>query len=371
MADGSSGGAGDWCTIESDPGVFTELLETLGCEHVQLEELWTLEDDSLQALRDSTNNQIYGLIFLFQWQSEIQRQHAANATSVSMDNTTGNGDGAGGDATNDLFFAHQVTTNACATQAILSVVLNTENLTLGKTLSEFKEFTKDFPPQLKGMSISSSNDIRTAHNSFGRSGEAMFLDPELRAKNRASASDEVYHFVAYIPKNNKVYELDGLQSNPIEVGTIPDEASTNTNLDWLSVAREAIQLRMTKQSDIIKFNLMAVCLDKRIPLQKVLEIDQSNESAKYTLKLEEEKRLQWKLENQRRKHNYVPFCIQLLKELAKQTYVEEPTKKEGGEGESNGETNGNGSKPMLKRLYEQAKERKQKQRTAALASKKK
>jgi ubiquitin carboxyl-terminal hydrolase L5 len=324
-------------------GVFTEMLETLQVKGVELQELYSLDDDSLSRL-----GKVYGLIFLFQWIGSQQQEHAANKEPLSE-----------GDIPEDLFFAHQVTTNACATQAILSVLFNAADLqsttedsaaddsettttpSLGSILSEFQSFTQSFPPALKGVAISSSDDIKKIHNSFSRQ-DAFLQEGKMHIP---TGDEEAFHFVAYVPSHGTVYELDGLQKGPIVVGSVSDEqqeeeeskndnssndndTSSNKDQAWLSVARTAIQERMTAGGDHIKFNLMAIVQDKRIPLQQSLKSCSSKDSPEFMAlqqQLDEEaaKRELWKIENQRRRHNYVPLCIQLFRELAKQGSLEQ------------------------------------------------
>jgi ubiquitin carboxyl-terminal hydrolase L5 len=93
-------GGDEWCTIESDPGVFTEVLQGIGCTGVELSELWSLDEETLMQLQAS--GKVYGLIFLFKWESPKGKAEGATKREPLSDS----------DIPPNLFFAHQTMTNA-------------------------------------------------------------------------------------------------------------------------------------------------------------------------------------------------------------------------------------------------------------------
>ncbi|KAL7305674.1 hypothetical protein TKK_0001931 [Trichogramma kaykai] len=283
--------AGNWCLIESDPGVFTELIKEFGVKGVQVEELYSLDDEQFQNLKP-----IHGLIFLFKW---VQDDEPSGP--IVTDNRL-----------DKIFFAKQVINNACATQAIISVLMNTkhDDIQLGPNLEEFKSFCQAFDSNMRGLALSNSDLIRKVHNSFAR--QTLF---ELDNK-QASKDDDVFHFVSYVPIDGRLYELDGLKEGPIDLGPCP------AGEDWVQAAKPTIEKRIKKYSEgEIHFNLMALVSDRKMlyEREKSLATD-PGEIARLQALIDTEiwKTKKYRVENIRRKHNYLPLIMELLKVLAKE-----------------------------------------------------
>jgi len=310
MASDGHQSAGDWCLIESDPGVFTELIRGFGVSGVQVEELYSLSADCFVNLKP-----IHGLIFLFKWMPSTEPEgHAVDYEHV--------------------FFAKQVINNACATQAIINILLNCahEDIQLGQTLTDLKEFIQHFDPTMKGLALSNSNTIKEVHNSFSR--QQMFdFDGQ-----KAQKDDDVFHFISYVPIDGHLYELDGLKSRPINLGAIPKDG------DWVDTARPHIEKRMQKYSEgEIHFNLMALISDKKMLYEKQLQVLQSQVDSETSMDTdsieaemshlkaliaeEDNKIKRYKIENIRRKHNYLPLIMEILKTLAQEGRLTELVEK--------------------------------------------
>ncbi|CAO3623206.1 unnamed protein product [Mucor hiemalis] len=259
---------------------------------------------------------IYGLIFLFKWQNKKGTQAT---TKPNYDDSE------------HVFFANQVIDNACATQAILSILLNRDDVEIGQELRNFKEFTADFPPDMKGLAISNSELIRTVHNSFSRSDPFVneIVDPN------AGKDQDVYHFIAYTPIHGALYELDGLSRGPVNLGACDDN-------NWVNLANEAIQRRMEGYgASELHFSLMALTKDKlELYEEQIEEVDglllslsedasaernklnNERSEVEHKLQLEKDKRSRWHRENVLRKHNFIPIIYNLLKGLADRGQLE-------------------------------------------------
>lgn len=297
------GSAGDWCLIESDPGVFTQLIRKFGARGVQVEELWTIEDSIFENLRP-----VHGLIFLFK-----HLQHEDPPAEVVTDKRL-----------EKIYFAKQVINNACATQAVISLLLNCRHpdLDLGPELTKLKEFSMSFDPKMRGLTLSNSETIRDAHNSMAQ--QNLFeVDRKLPVTD-----DEAYHFIGYMPIEGRLYELDGLQEGPIDHGAIAPEQ------DWLDVVRPIILKRINVYTEgEIHFNLMALVSDRKMIYERQLEelLNESNLLSMETdrddteiprlrmlIDYEDLKTRKYKLEMARRRHNYFPFLISLFKVLGRE-----------------------------------------------------
>ncbi|KWU42986.1 hypothetical protein RHOSPDRAFT_3688, partial [Rhodotorula sp. JG-1b] len=298
-----------WSLTESDPGVFTGILTDLGVRGVQVEELWGLDPDLLNDLEP-----VYALIFLFKW--------VGNGDPATMDGTLR-------EPTTSHYFAHQVINNACASIALLNAALNIHdpNVHLGEELSNLKAFSEGLDPETRGWTLTNSEKLREVHNSFARS-DPFHLEDYHRPDD---PTEDAYHFIAYLPIGDELYELDGLKPKPVSHGKIPAEGK------WTELARAVLERRIaTYPAGEVMFNLLALTgrlsrLEKRLEELETKGEGASGEEEAERVDVKErvacirERMKDWETEvsragraNTLRRHNYIGLIHGLLVELAKQ-----------------------------------------------------
>ncbi|CAH1164022.1 unnamed protein product [Phaedon cochleariae] len=244
-----------WLELESDPGLFSLLLEDFGVKGVQVEEIYDLNKP--------LDSPVYGFIFLFRWVEERRSRRKVveqNETFVKDE-----------EIVNNIFFAQQMVPNSCATHALISILLNCPTIHLGETLIRLKAHTHGMSPDNKGWAIGNTPELACAHNSHAMPQAKRKLEKG-SGVSTGRFTGEAFHFVSFVPIGGRLFELDGLKPFPIDHGPCND-------MEWTDKFRCVITDRLGITADEyneIRFNLMAVVPDRRLAIQHKLKMLRTN-----------------------------------------------------------------------------------------------
>lgn len=148
-----------WVEMESEPAFFNAMLKDMGVHGVKTSEVWSLDDNDLAILPQP----VHALIFLFRYRETDKDDLVTECPA-------------------EVWYAEQVPDFACATVALLNIVNNIPGLEMGKDLRDFRNFTQDMSPRLRGEAIDEFTFVKKIHNSFAREADILQADMHLKEK---------------------------------------------------------------------------------------------------------------------------------------------------------------------------------------------
>lgn len=274
------------------------MAQKLGIQDIQFDDLYSIDEDSLRQF-----GTIHGVIFLFKY-GKIDRQYAKDGNKP----ITGEYDHDYQD--HQIFFGNQTIQNACATQALLNILMNKlEAPVLGEELSNFKSFVLGFDGEMIGETISNSDLIRSVHNSFSSPSIIVDEDPTKPPDDYDDKNDGLFHFVGYFQKNGHIYELDGLKNCPIKHGNCESVEQ------FYQLLPQVLMERISKYNDELRFSCLVITNDK---LKYGQEIGDP-----LLIETEVNKRQVWDKEIELRKYDYTNMLVKLMKNISQKSSNEE------------------------------------------------
>ncbi|KAI8882889.1 cysteine proteinase [Backusella circina FSU 941] len=262
----------NWSLISSDPDVFNDMLRAYNINQVMIQEAYSVTFDDL--INDSP---VYGVIY-------TSRYDPDEPLPVNMEEEETGAE--------NIIFTSQIVTNACATLALLSILLNAD-IDRGNIIKDFASFTDEFSPINRGIALGNSPHIRKIHNSYAV-GETK-ANAAIQANTQLTEDDLVdedsFHFVSYIPKDGFIWELDGLKSRPVKLAPIKEDEH------WLETLGPILGQKM---SDDVQCNILVAIKNPLIEMKENLS-NYTNELGSITTNQNEPEQMEEERENLKRK----------------------------------------------------------------------
>lgn len=183
----------NWVTLESNPDVMTNCLHSLGLSsEFKIVDVYGFTEE----LIDMIPGPAFAIIFLY----PISKVSLAPDDTPPIDPKSG------------VYFLKQTISNACGTIALIHAVANSADRLKFKKDSPIEEFlikTANMTPEERGLEVEKSRSIADVHEQQAAHGQTAPPDPDCQTD---------FHFVAFVEKNGRLYELDGRKSGPIDHG---------------------------------------------------------------------------------------------------------------------------------------------------------
>jgi len=200
-----------WLALESNPGSLNKFAERMGLDlkKYSFTDVWGLDKELLGFLPQPVKS----IVLLFPSTKEISTYKAKQAEEIKKK---------GQKLSKDLFYItqHDNIGNACGTIAMLHCLANSgisDALDEKKELKKFMKVTKDMDSDKRGWALVEAKSIQEQSDSAAQD----------RSENQTSAPERNQsvnaHFIAFICKDDCLYELDGRKQFPINHGKSSDK----------------------------------------------------------------------------------------------------------------------------------------------------
>ncbi|KAI5842407.1 hypothetical protein DFP73DRAFT_480047 [Morchella snyderi] len=243
----------NWCTMESEPVIWTQLLRDVGAQNTEVVEVYTIDEEGFAVVTPA-----HGIIFCMVFNTKYDPSEQEVVCPEG------------------LWFANQVEDNACGTYAIMNIIMNSPDVELSTELTNFKEYSKALTPPHKGLAVASFEFLKSAHNSFGRRTEMDDLDlnqaDAYKASRRGRSKSEkrkkgkkndnmAYHYIAYVHVDGAIWELDGLKRQPVKFETCEHK-------DWLKAIGPRLHERIALYPKTLERFTCLALVPERLPIYR-------------------------------------------------------------------------------------------------------